>query len=105
MSQHWLGIAYQMLLIIGLGTETPQTENPWESEVRRRRIWASYLMHCHENGKLSSFDPLATLPNLPLPCPEDEFEAGLLQSTPVTIHSTESNGGIYAELIKVLTLW
>ena len=51
------------------------------------------------------FEPLTTSPNLPLPWPEDEFETGLAKSNAVTLSSTESNGGIYAELVKVLTLW
>lgn len=99
------GIAYQMLTIIGLGAETTNTDNSWESESRRRRLWACYLMHCHDNGKLSSFEPLTLSPHLPLPWPEAEFEAGISESSPVTLTSSESNGGIYAELTKVLTLW
>ena len=62
-------------------------------------------MHCHNNEKLSSFAPLAELPNLPLPWPEDDFESGVAKGSSATLTSTESNGGMYAELVKALTLW
>ncbi len=62
-------------------------------------------MHCHTNEQLSSFAPLTELPNLPLPWPEDDYESGLAKATPATITSAKSNGGIYAELVKALTLW
>lgn len=45
------------------------------------------------------------LSNLPLPWPEDEFESGLAKGASATLTSTKSNGGIYAELVKAMTLW
>lgn len=98
------GNAYQILNIKRLGADTV-IQNTWESDLRRRRLWACYLMHCHNNEKLSNFEPLVTLPNLPLPWPEDDFEAGVANANPTNLTSTESNGGIYAELAKGLTLW
>lgn len=103
-SSHVTGNAYQILNIKRLGADTA-TQNTWESDLRRRRLWACYLMHCHNNEKLSNFEPLVTLPNLPLPWPEDDFEGGLANANPSNLTSTESNGGIYAELARGLTLW
>jgi len=62
-------------------------------------------MHCHSDEKLSSFGPFMALSNLPLPWPEDEFESGLAKGASATLTSTKSNGGIYAELVKAMTLW
>ena len=90
---------------MGLGSDPTNMDNSWEAESRRCRVWACYLMHCHDNGKLSSFEPIALSPNLPLPWPEEDFKAGNSESNPVKLTSSESNGGIYAELVKVMTLW
>ncbi|KAK3648891.1 hypothetical protein LTR22_013116 [Elasticomyces elasticus] len=43
--------------------------------------------------------------NLPLPWPEADFEAGYITSDPVTLASNRGNGGVYAEVIRILTLW
>jgi hypothetical protein len=42
---------------------------------------------------------------LALPWPEADFEAGYLRTSQVTLDSALSNGGVYAEIIKILTLW
>ena len=42
---------------------------------------------------------------LALPWPEADFEAGYSRSAPVTLDSSQGNGGIFAEVVKILTLW
>ncbi|KAK5686531.1 hypothetical protein LTS10_002651 [Elasticomyces elasticus] len=42
---------------------------------------------------------------LPLPWPEAEFEAGYSTSVSVTLASDRGNGGVFAEVIRILTLW
>jgi hypothetical protein len=40
----WIGSACNLLAIIGTGSGTFR-QTTWESEIRRRRCWACYLMH------------------------------------------------------------
>lgn len=80
-------------------------DNSWESEIRRRRFWASYLMHCQNSEGLLHFQLADDMLDLPLPWPEEDFDAGAAACDPVTLESVPSNGGIYSEIIKALTLW
>ncbi|KIX03502.1 uncharacterized protein Z518_07055 [Rhinocladiella mackenziei CBS 650.93] len=100
-----LGNAFDLLHIIGLGSETPQTQKSWKCEIRRRRFWACYLMHCHNGECLSLLKPVADTGNLALPWPEEDFDIGVTDYPRVTLNSNQSNGGIYTEVIKALTLW
>lgn len=99
------GNACQLLHITGPGSETLRTENSWQSEIRRRRFWACYLMHCHHSERLLYFEPGTDMQNLALPWPEEDFDAGVFKCHQVTLDSGQSNGGIFSELIKVLTFW
>ncbi|KAJ3547466.1 hypothetical protein NM208_g1501 [Fusarium decemcellulare] len=99
------GNACQLLHIIGLGPQrSPHTET-LGSEIRRRRLWACYLMHCFSSERLFQFDAIADIRNLGLPWPDDEFQAGFPSSPPVPLNSEGICGGIFAELIRGLTLW
>lgn len=82
-----------------------RTENSLESEIQRRRFWACYLMHCQNSERLMLFEPVADILNLTLPWPEEEFECGISTHTRVSLESVQSNGGIFSEIIKVITLW
>ena len=62
-------------------------------------------MHCTMCENLSLFDPVADIPKLPLPWPEADFEAGVSRGPYVCLESGGNGGGVYAELIKALTLW
>ncbi|KAH7011168.1 hypothetical protein EDB80DRAFT_711345 [Ilyonectria destructans] len=104
-SQLHKGNAYQLLYIIGLGSKVPSTESSLESEIRRRRFWACYLMHCYSSERLTLFEPIANMENLPLPWTEEDFQAGISRCPSVSLKSGQSNGGIFGELIKGLTFW
>jgi hypothetical protein len=54
---------------------------------------------------LSLFEPVADIPKLPLPWSEADFDAGSSRGPYVCLESGENGGGVYAELIKALTLW
>ncbi|KEF57342.1 uncharacterized protein A1O9_05259 [Exophiala aquamarina CBS 119918] len=75
------GSACNLLNIIGLGPRRPQ--DPWTCE----------------------FEAATNMDNLPLPWPEEDFEIGVCRSPQITLSSDQSNGGMYAELIKILTIW
>ncbi|KAH7148987.1 hypothetical protein B0J13DRAFT_295137 [Dactylonectria estremocensis] len=104
-SQLHKGNAYQTLYIMGLGPTAPRNENSLEIEIRRRRFWACYLMHCYSPERLALFEPIANMHDLPLPWPEEDFEAGMSRCPTVTLKSRQSNGGIFCELIRALTFW
>ncbi len=98
------GIAFQLVHISGLGSAKLHTKNSLKSEIKRRRLWACYLMQCQTAEQLSLFEPVADIPNLTLPWPDKEFDSRVSRDFYVTL-SSGGNGGIYAEMIKALTLW
>jgi hypothetical protein len=104
-SYSMLGNACQLLYIIGRGPQPQVSESSLESEIRRRRFWACYLIHCHNAESLSGFQPIADIVDLPLPWHEDEFDSGVSKTPSASMKSAQSNGGIFSELIKILTLW
>ncbi|KAF4963112.1 hypothetical protein FSARC_8825 [Fusarium sarcochroum] len=98
------GNACQLLHIIGIGPQAPNNNSALEFEIRRRRFWACYLFHCFSSEKLFHFDAITNVYDLPLPWPEDSFAAEFSRS-PVATIKNKSNGGIFADLIRGLTLW
>lgn len=54
---------------------------------------------------MALFEPVADIARLPLPWPEADFEAGYSRAPPVSLTSGGSGGGIYAEMVKAMTLW
>ncbi len=97
--------ACSLLHIGGLGSAKLHTPNSLASEIRRRRLWACYLMHCTLGENLSLFEPVTDIPKLTLPWPEADFDAGVSRGPHVCLESGESGGGVYAELIKAGMLW
>ncbi|KAM3083425.1 hypothetical protein ACMFMG_004075 [Clarireedia jacksonii] len=99
------GNACQFVSITGLGSEACQQGDPLESELRRRRVWACYLLQCHSSEALSHFQSSSDMRKFPLPCPEYEFSSGSLITPGGCLSSDRSNGGLFAEVLKALTLW
>ncbi|KAH8897750.1 hypothetical protein GQ53DRAFT_884572 [Thozetella sp. PMI_491] len=99
------GNAYQSLLIGGLGSKAVRSANGLEFEIKRRRFWACYLMHCHTADRSSSFEAIADVQNLALPWPEEDFEAGIASGPIATLSAAQGNKSVFAEVIKGLTLW
>ncbi|KAH8681957.1 hypothetical protein BX600DRAFT_544414 [Xylariales sp. PMI_506] len=99
------GNACQLLQIVGIGSGPSRNDTSLEYELRRRRFWTCYLMHCHSPERLQLFAPETDLQNLALPWPEGDFEAGFSSQPVASLNSGQSSGSIFAELVKVLTLW
>lgn len=95
------GNACQLLHIIGTGSSS----STLESEIRRRRFWACYLMHCFSSERLFRFEAIADVENLPLPWPEDRFEAGMPPVGVANIGNGVDTRSVFAELIRGLHLW
>ena len=99
------GNAVQTAYILGLGNENRGSETSLQAEARRRRFWACYLMNCHTAESVFMHEPSESTINLPLPWPEQDFEAGCLRCDVICLGSNQSNNGIYCELIKAMTFW
>lgn len=91
--------------MLGLGVERVGKENFLESEIRRRRFWACYLMNCHAPQSMSVQDTSETTLKLKLPWGENGFEAGFYAGAMASLDSEQSNHGLYSELIRVMTYW
>ncbi|KIW92643.1 uncharacterized protein Z519_06490 [Cladophialophora bantiana CBS 173.52] len=99
------GSAAQIAHLLGLGTDMPGREDLWESEIRRRRFWACYLMHCHAIETCAVLTSAENTLKLTLPWPEEDFNVGTAIHPRVCLKSGNSNGSIFGELIKALTFW
>lgn len=97
--------AFSTTHILGLGREKARNDKSFESEVRRRRFWACYLTSCHAGGFAFSYFSDETTKGLPLPWCEEDFEVCQSNRPLVSLSSGETNGGIYCEMIKAMTLW
>ncbi|KAG8358388.1 hypothetical protein FVEN_g3936 [Fusarium venenatum] len=96
------GNACQHLHIIGTNVKH---NSSLASEIYRRRFWACYLMHCFSSEKLFRFEAIADVENLPLPWPDNNFEAGTPPTDIATIANGVVTGSEFAELIRGLHLW
>ena len=100
-----MGNACQLLHIIGLGSTRLRSEQTFEAEGRRRRFWACYLTHCHLGENTQPFDPVV-MKKLALPWREDEFNSKNAAGTQTYLEDMgASNGGIFEELARILTIW
>ncbi|KIX09067.1 uncharacterized protein Z518_00145 [Rhinocladiella mackenziei CBS 650.93] len=99
------GNGTQTAYLLGFGTERPNADDSWESEVCRRRFWSCYLMHCHASESLFALEAGETVLKLALPWREEDFDAGIPTRPKATLDSGPSNGGIFCELVKALTFW
>lgn len=62
-------------------------------------------MHCFSSEKLFRFEAIANVEHLPLPWPEDSFEAGIPPLSVATIANGVDTSTIFADLIRGLHLW
>lgn len=91
--------------VLGLSVDTPGKERLWVSEVRRRRYWACYLTNCHASESVLMPDRDENAKKLTLPWTEHDFERGNSAKATINLVSNQSNGGLFCELIKIMTLW
>lgn len=78
--------------------------NSLESEIRRRRFWACYLLNSFLTDSLFPKVPTEAMLNMQLPCCEHDFELDKPQGG-VSLKSGQSTQSIYAELVRVMALW
>jgi hypothetical protein len=62
-------------------------------------------MHCFSSEKLFRFEAIADVQHLPLPWPENNFEAGIPPSDVATTTNGVNTGSIFSDLIRGLHLW
>ncbi|KAI0195222.1 hypothetical protein EV127DRAFT_332779 [Xylaria flabelliformis] len=99
------GHAFLLLDLLGLGPKSVLTENSLQSEIRRRHFWACYIMHCHTSEKGAQFKLEGETSTLPLPWPDEDFDAGLARHPQISLDSEERHGSIFAEFIKATAIW
>ena len=97
--------AFQATHILGAGRERPCNDKSFESELRRRHFWACYLTDCHAGDSAFSYFSSENTKDLSLPWREEDFEVCQLSRPLVSLGSGETNGGMYCEMVKALTLW
>lgn len=89
--------ASQLLYITGLGsTLESRVDSSLDAEIRRRRFWACYLLHCYSSERLSLFQPVDDAQSLPLPWPEPDYDSGLSRPPCPSLTSDGDAGGFLA---------
>ncbi|KAI0390890.1 hypothetical protein F5Y17DRAFT_442748 [Xylariaceae sp. FL0594] len=102
------GTAFLLPDILGLGPKAVQGANSLEAEVRRRYFWACYVMHAHTAEKSPRFEPRGSVLTLPLPWSDEDFSEGVCRRPQIPSLSSpggESDGSLYACLIRATTFW
>jgi hypothetical protein len=92
--------ARALIQVLGTGSRNTKDIDPFEAEIRRRRFWSHYLMECHMPSPGPPELRKAVMSRIELPWPEEDFAAGRGQPS-----RGDHERGIYAEMIRVLTLW
>ncbi|KEF58410.1 uncharacterized protein A1O9_06336 [Exophiala aquamarina CBS 119918] len=95
----------QIAHILNLGSHNKAKGNPLEAELSRRRFWACHLINCHSSESMFAINPPDKIAALPLPWCDSHFDCGKSEDQPVYLDSDSTNGGIYSELIKGMTIW
>ncbi|KAI1815135.1 hypothetical protein GGS20DRAFT_361908 [Poronia punctata] len=101
------GTAFLLPDILGFGPN--KTANSLESEIRRRRFWACYIMHAHTGGGNTQFEAKGDVLTLPLPWSDEDFEAGISRRPRHISLSSEEiddhDSSLFAVFIKATTFW
>jgi hypothetical protein len=97
----YLGNGIQITHILGL--RQPQDGSAFQSELTRRRFWACYLISSFAQSPVS-MEPSDQMVILPLLC-RDENLSQSISNIANSLSSQQGNGGIYAELVRVMRLW
>lgn len=98
------GCASSTTWVLGASDGDRRNKSHTDSEMQRRRFWASYLQ--------STFQADSPFPNVPtegllhtiLPCGKSEFQLRSPRSSS-TLKDTESTQSIHAELVRTMSLW
>lgn len=100
-----LGNATLISYGLGMSSYTNDATPTLSLELRRRRFWASHLiMSFGSRVDFSATDYSPVFEKVPLPCSESLFEAGVTGPTG-QLPDAQRDGSIYAELVRVITLW
>src|SRR5262245_17669828 len=99
-----IGCASNTAFVIGLRTNRKGNQDSLAAEISRRRFWACYLLSTFQAWTLFPKTPSEAVLTLRLPCQDDDFDVGLPQGK-FTLTSGKGNDSIFAELVKVITLW
>lgn len=91
-------------VVLGLLTERRGKEHTLDSEMRRRRFWACYLICCFQSESLLPRSPTEKMLELSLPCRDEDFQLGHAQDL-VPMKSEQSTGSLYAELVRATIMW
>lgn len=99
---HGIGNAIQIAYMLGMAGQGVRNANGLATEMTRRRYWAVYLLNTHATDTLFTKDPDLSLP---LPWTDEEFNAGYCDRDPIALRDLTRNDSIYAELVRIMTLW
>lgn len=91
-------------VVLGLLTERRGKEHTLDSEMRRRRFWACFLLCCFQSESLLPRSPTEKMLELSLPWRDEDFQLGHAQDL-VPMKSEQSTGSSYAELVRATILW
>jgi hypothetical protein len=100
-----VGLSASVAHLFAMGRDRASDIDTLEAEIRRRRFWACYLVHCHTAESNPGMVLDGVIENLSLPWSQDDFNIGRSMCSKTTLKTSESTGGIFCEVVKGLSFW
>lgn len=91
--------------LLGLGKNPLAQANTIEAELSRRRLWACFLINQFIDRTGSNKMEIQEFKDVPLPCDEQDFRIGAIPEQHATWSHQNGTSSIFAELIKISSLW
>lgn len=79
--------------------------SPLEAELSRRRFWASFLLNQFISEPVFPKILRNSVGDIPLPIPEEDYNSGNVPTPSATLNKGARDGSIFAELVRVMSLW
>ncbi len=98
------GNALIHLRLTGISETCATSEHSFQTEMKCRRFWAAYVINEFVSEPTASFSA-STISKVWLPCREEDYEAGLVSSCRVTIRDEVRTPSIFAEIVRITSLW
>lgn len=91
--------------LLGLGKNPLAQANTIVAELSRRRLWACFLINQFIDRTASNKMEILEFKDVPLPCDEQDFRIGAIPEQHATWSRQNGTSSIFAELIKISSLW
>jgi hypothetical protein len=105
LTEFFTGLSASIAHLFAMGRDRMSDIDTLEAEIKRRRFWACYLVHCQTAESDPGMVLNGVIENLSLPWPQEDFNIGRSLHQKVTLRTGGSTGGVFCEVVKGLSFW